>query len=91
MGVMHVFNFQIPVPNVATLTDLDETLKSVKAFNDQERQKVINELEGTTGTTEVKVGIKEILSILEKSQQDEDLVSCFVDAMADRIGENRGE
>jgi vesicle-fusing ATPase len=90
MDVINAFDAEIPVPNIENMTDLNEILKSVKAFDDQERHNVLNELQTITGSKEVKVGIKNILSILETSRQDEDVGRRFVDLMANSIGENIG-
>jgi vesicle-fusing ATPase len=91
MDVINAFDAEIPVPTVPNLKDLSEILKSVNAFDDQNRHGVINELETMTQGQNVKVGIKKILSILETSRQDEDVGRRFVDLMANSIAESMGE
>ena len=90
MDVINAFDAEIPVPTVANLRDLNEILRSVKAFDDQTRHALLKEIESITKTKDVKVGIKRILSILETSQQDEDAARRFVDLLASSIAENIG-
>jgi len=90
MDVINVFDAEIPVPTVTNLRDLNEILKSVKAFDDKARQGILEELESITNSKEVKVGIKKILSILETSRQDENSARRFVDLLADSIADSIG-
>ena len=80
------------LPSIYTphLRDLSNIPKSVNAFDDKTRHKVINELETMTQGQDVKVGIKKILSILETSRQDEDVGHRFIDLMANSIAESIG-
>jgi vesicle-fusing ATPase len=88
MDVINSFDAEIPVSTVSNLKDLNEILKSINAFDEESRNTILQKLETITGTKEVKVGIKKILSILETSRQDEDVEGRFVDLLANRIGEN---
>ena len=88
MDVINSFDAEIPVPTVPHLRDLGEILRSVNAFDDQTRHSVLQELESITNSTEVKVGIKKILSILETSRQDEDVARRFVDLMANSVADS---
>lgn len=90
MDVINAFDAEIPVTTVPNLKDLNEILKSVKAFDDQARHAVIQELESITRSKDVKVGIKKILSVLETSRQDDDVPRRFVDLLANSIAENIG-
>jgi vesicle-fusing ATPase len=88
MDVLNSFDAEIPVPTVSNLKDLDAILKSVQAFDDNDRTGVLREIESITASKDVKVGIKKILSILETSRQDEGVASRFVDLLSNSIAES---
>lgn len=90
MDIINSFDAEIPVPTVPNLRDLGEILGSVNAFDDKTRHSVLQELQSITNSTEVKVGIKKILSILETSRQDEDVARRFVDLMANSVADSIG-
>ena|ERR1700732_2454044 len=91
MDVLNSFDAEIPVPTVSRLKDLEEILKATNSFEDLRRKEILQELENLTGSKDVKVGIKKILSILETSQQDEDVADRFVNLLSDSIAERLGE
>lgn len=87
MGV--ITDAEIAVPAVSRLEDLDAILKEATVFEDQTRQAVLQQVYKRTGTEEVKVGIKNILNILDTSQAEEDNApNIFVDLLSDLIVEN---
>jgi vesicle-fusing ATPase len=91
MDVLNSFDAEIPVPTVSMLKDLEEILKATNSFGDLYRKEILQEIENLTGSKDVKVGIKKILSILETSQQDEDIAGRFVNLLSNSIAERLEE
>lgn len=87
MDIMNSFDAEIPVPTVSKLEDLDRILKASETFEDSVRINILQEIESITGSKEIKVGIKKILSFLETSSQDEDRAGRFVDLLSNSITE----
>jgi vesicle-fusing ATPase len=88
MDVMDVFDAQIPVSTVSKLKELDEILKATKTFDDSLRTNVLQQIESITGTQEMNIGIKQILSFLETSRQEEDTPGTFVDLLSYAIAQS---
>jgi len=87
MGV--ITDAEIAVPAVSTLDDLSAILKATEVFDDHIHQSVLKAIYERTGTEEVKVGIKNILNILDTSQAEEEkAASIFVDLLSEQIVEN---
>jgi vesicle-fusing ATPase len=87
MGV--ITDAEIAVPAVSRLDDLDAILKSTNTFDDPTRTAILQNIYKRTGTEEVKVGIKNILNILDTSQaEEENAASIFVELLSDQIVEN---
>lgn len=87
MDVVDAFDAEIPVPTVSKLKDLDEILKATQTFDDSVRKNIIQEIESITGRQEIDVGIKNILTLLETSSQDEDRSGRFIDLLASSIAQ----
>lgn len=80
------FDAEIAVPNVNTKDELNNVLKHSKAFSDIGRADTIKEIEQITGSEEIGVGIKKILTGIETAQQDQDMPGRFARVIAQAIG-----
>ena len=79
------FDAEIAVPNVNTKGELNNILKYSKAFSDEGRADTIKEIEEITGSEEIGVGIKKILTGIETAQQDQDMPGRFARVIAQAI------
>lgn len=79
------FDAEIAVPNVNTKGELNNILEYSKAFSDKGRADTIKEIEEITGSEEIGVGIKKILTGIETAQQDQDMPGRFARVIAQAI------
>lgn len=84
------FDAEIAVPNVNTQGELANVLRESGAFSDSDQQRAITEIEEITGSAEVGVGIKKILTGIETAKQDQDVPGRFARVMSRAIATNRG-
>lgn len=83
------FDAEIAVPNVNTQAELAHVLQHSGAFSDRDLQRAIGEIQEITGSAEVGVGIKKILTGIETAKQDQDLPGRFARVMSRQISANR--
>lgn len=83
------FDAEIAVPNVNTQSELAHVLQHSGAFADRDLQRAIGEIQEITGSAEVGVGVKKILTAIETAKQDEDLPGRFARVMSRQISANR--
>ncbi|KAF2477963.1 AAA-domain-containing protein [Lindgomyces ingoldianus] len=83
------FDAEIAVPNVNTQAELAHILQHSGAFSDQDQQRAIGEIQEITGSAEVGVGIKKILTGIETAKQDQDMPGRFARVMSRGIAANR--
>ncbi|TKA71986.1 hypothetical protein B0A49_07370 [Cryomyces minteri] len=79
------FDAEIAVPNVNTHQELSHILRQSGAFSDQDIARSMNEIQEITGSAEVGVGIKKILTGIETAKQDDDLPGRFARVMSQAI------
>ncbi|KAH9861529.1 hypothetical protein J1614_011278 [Plenodomus biglobosus] len=84
------FDAEIAVPNVNTQAELANVLQESGAFSDRDQQRAISEIQEITGSAEVGVGIKKILTGIETAKQDQDVPGRFARVMSRAIAANRG-
>ncbi|KAI8938821.1 hypothetical protein NX059_004683 [Plenodomus lindquistii] len=84
------FDAEIAVPNVNTQAELANVLQESGAFSDHDQQRAISEIQEITGSAEVGVGIKKILTGIETAKQDQDVPGRFARVMSRAIAANRG-
>ncbi|RMZ73630.1 vesicle-fusing ATPase [Pyrenophora seminiperda CCB06] len=90
LGLFARFDDEIAVPNVNTQAELANVLRESGVFSDHDQQRAISEIADVTGSTEVGVGIKRILTIIETAKQDQDVPGRFASLMSGAIAVNRG-
>lgn len=82
------FDAEIAVPNVNSQRELGYILHESGAFDDIDR--AIGEIQESTGSQEIGVGIKKILTGIETAKQDQDVTGRFARVMSRAIAANRG-
>ena len=83
------FDAEIAVPNVNTQAELAHILQHSGAFSDRDQQRAIAEIQEITGSAEIGVGIKKILTGIETAKQDQDMPGRFARVMSRAIASNR--
>ena len=81
------FNYQIPVPNVQTQQELLQIMNESGAFDPNDVNRSIGEIEETVQKREIGVGILHILQAIETAKQDSDRAGRFAELMSDAIAE----
>jgi vesicle-fusing ATPase len=84
------FDAEIAVPNVNTQAELANVLRESGAFSDDDQKRAISEIEEITGSQDIGVGIKKILTGIETAKQDQDVPGRFARVMSRAIAANRG-
>jgi len=84
------FDAEIAVPNVNTQAELANVLRESGAFSDEDQKRAISEIEEITGSQDIGVGIKKILTGIETAKQDQDVPGRFARVMSRAIAANRG-
>ena len=80
------FDAEIAVPNVNTAGELENVLVSSPAFSElRDRKQALKEIMEITGSEEIGVGIKKILTGIETAQQDQDMPGRFARVIAQAI------
>jgi vesicle-fusing ATPase len=82
------FDAEIAVPNVNSQRELGHILQESNAFEDIDR--ALREIEESTGSKDIGVGIKKILTGIETAKQDQDVPGRFARVMSRAIAANRG-
>jgi vesicle-fusing ATPase len=77
------------VPNVNAQNELAHILQKSGAFGDQDLQRAIGEIQEMTGSTEIGVGIKEVLTAIKTAKQDQDLPGRFASVISRKISANK--
>ncbi|KAK3207890.1 hypothetical protein GRF29_96g779885 [Pseudopithomyces chartarum] len=83
------FDADIAVPNVNTQSELAQVLQQSGAFSDRDQQRAIGEIQEITGSTDVGVGVKKILTAIETAKEDQDVPGRFARVMSSAISANR--
>lgn len=90
LGLIERFDAEIAVPNVMTQGELANVLKESGEFSDEGLRRAIEEIQDITGSQQIGVGIRKILTGIETAKQDRDMVGRFARVMSDAIAANRG-
>lgn len=89
LDIFNSFDADIAVPNVNSQQELAHILQGSSAFSERDQQRAIGEIQEITGSAEVGVGIKKILSAIETAQGDQDAPGQFARAVSSAIAANR--
>lgn len=82
------FDAEIAVPNVNTQAELAAVLRE-SGFSEEDQRRSIGEIEEITGSREIGVGIKKILTGIETAKQDQDVPGRFARVVSQAIASNR--
>ena len=91
MGLLEYLDEDIAVPNVSSYSELAHILHALQAFESpDEQRKALEELQNITGTTNLNIGIKKLLGLMDKvRRQDGDISGRFVSLMSKVAGQVR--
>lgn len=81
------FKAQIAVPNVLSQQELAHVMQESGAFGPSDVQRVIGEIEETTGKRELGVGIQQVLLGIQTAMQDSDRAGRFAEVMCEAIAD----
>ena len=87
LDLFHRFDAEIAVPNVNKQDELAHILQESGAFAGPEQvHTALDEIAATTGSADIGVGIKKILTGIETAKQDpQDMAGRFASVMAQAI------
>ncbi|KAG9234481.1 vesicular-fusion protein-like protein sec18 [Amylocarpus encephaloides] len=87
LDLKQVFNRELAIPNIKDHQELGAALKASRVFDkDSDLTSSLNELRGITGTDEVGVGIKNVLTTVGQAKRDRDnFAGTFADMMAQQM------
>ena len=79
------FDAEIAVPNVRSQSELAHIMQESGAFEQQDVQRAIGEIEQTVQSREIGVGVRRILLGIQTAKQDPDRASRFAEIMCEQI------
>lgn len=82
------FSAQIPVPNVQTQSELAVVMKQSGVFSDSDINRALGEVEETTGTKTINVGVSGILLAIQTAKQDQDKTGRFAEVLSEMCADN---
>jgi len=82
------FISQLPVPNVQTQAELATIMKQSGVFQDADIERSLREMEETTGSKNVNVGISGILTAIQTARQDADVPGRFAEVLGEMCADN---
>lgn len=91
LDLQPLFDHELAVPSVQTHKELAAVLREIGAFDsDADLAESLNELAEITGTDQVGVGIKKVLTAVGRAKSDpENFPSRFADMMSQLIAASR--
>ena len=90
LDLKQIFNRELAVPNINTHTELASALREVGGFDREDDMTAsLNELRDITGTDQIGVGIKNVLTTLGQAKRDkQNFAGTFADMMAQQMASN---
>jgi vesicle-fusing ATPase len=82
------FSAQIPVPNVQTQSELAVIMKQSGVFSDSDINRALGEVEETTGSKTINVGVSSILLAIQTAKQDQDKTGRFAEVLSEMCADN---
>jgi vesicle-fusing ATPase len=89
LGLFSRFDAEIAVPNVNTQAELAHILQDSGVFSDRDQQRTIEDIQEVTGSAEIGVGIKKILTAIKTAKEAQDVPGRFARVMSKAIAANR--
>ena len=81
------FEAQIAVPNVNSQQELAHVMQDSGAFDSNDIQRAIGEIEQTVGNRNIGVGIRQVLLRIQTAMQDADQANRFAEVMCEAIAD----
>ena len=81
------FEAQIAVPNVNSQQELAHVMQDSGAFDSNDIQRAIGEIEQTVGNRNIGVGIRQVLLRIQTAMQDADRANRFAEVMCEAIAD----
>ncbi|THZ27758.1 AAA-domain-containing protein [Aureobasidium pullulans] len=82
------FSAQIAVPNIQTHSELEAIMKQSGAFADADIQRALTEIQETTGSRTIDVGVSSILLAIQTAKQDQDRTGRFAEVVSEMCADN---
>jgi vesicle-fusing ATPase len=82
------FSAQIPVPNVQTQSELQVIMRQSGVFSDSDINRALGEIEETTGSKTINVGVSSILLAIQTAKQDQDKTGRFAEVLSEMCADN---
>jgi vesicle-fusing ATPase len=82
------FSAQIAVPNVQTQSELQVIMKQSGVFSDSDINRALGEIEETTGSKTINVGVSSILLAIQTAKQDQDKTGRFAEVLSEMCADN---
>jgi len=82
------FSAQIPVPNIQTQSELAVVMKQSGVFSDSDINRALGEVEETTGSKTINVGVSSILLAIQTAKQDQDKTGRFAEVLSEMCADN---
>lgn len=90
LGLFSRFDADILVPNVNTQTELAQILEDSGEFSNRDQQRAIAEIQEMTGSAQVGLGIKKVLTAIKTAREDQDVPGRFARVISKGVIANRG-
>lgn len=82
------FSAQVAVPNVQTQSELAVIMKQSGVFSDSDINRAMGEIEDTTGSKTINVGVSSILLAIQTAKQDQDKTGRFAEVLSEMCADN---
>ncbi|KAG9765569.1 AAA-domain-containing protein, partial [Aureobasidium melanogenum] len=82
------FSAQVAVPNVQTQSELAVIMKQSGVFSDSDINRAMGEIEETTGSRTINVGVSSILLAIQTAKQDQDKTGRFAEVLSEMCADN---
>ncbi|KAG9766998.1 AAA-domain-containing protein, partial [Aureobasidium melanogenum] len=82
------FSAQVAVPNVQTQSELAVIMKQSGVFSDSDINRAMGEIEETTGSKTINVGVSSILLAIQTAKQDQDKTGRFAEVLSEMCADN---
>lgn len=90
LGLFSRFDAEILVPNVNTQAELAHILQRSGAFSSRDQQRAVAEIQEMTGSAQVGLGIKKVLTAIKTAREDQDVPGRFARVISKGVIANRG-
>jgi vesicle-fusing ATPase len=83
MELVDAFNTSVYVPNITTISSIDNALQQLGTFDDASRRQLSQSLTNAGLSGRISVGIKKLVYMSEMASQDEEKVEKLFQALSE--------